>query len=82
MTRELIQKRVITVLGSHDKIPPEKLTLDSHFANDLGLNSLDVVEVMLAMEDEFGFEISDADAERLMCPSDIVQYIYDKEDIF
>jgi len=50
--------------------------------NDLGLDSLDHVEVIMAIEDEFGFEIPDADAERLMRPADIVQYIADKEDLY
>lgn len=50
--------------------------------NDLGLDSLDHVEVIMAMEDEFGFEIPDGDAERLVRPKDIVQYIADKEDIY
>lgn len=50
--------------------------------NDLGLDSLDHVEVIMAMEDEFGFEVPDSDAERLMKPADIVQYIADKNDVF
>lgn len=49
---------------------------------DLGLDSLDHVEVIMAMEDEFGFEIPDGDAERLVRPKDIIQYIADKEDIY
>lgn len=59
-----------------------QLSLDSHFVQDLGLDSLDHVEIIMAMEDEFGFEIPDADAERLLRPKDIVQYIADKEDVF
>lgn len=58
------------------------MSLDSHFMNDLGLDSLDHVEVIMAMEDEFGFEVPDSDAERLMKPADIVQYIADKNDVF
>lgn len=61
---------------------PFQLKTDSHFINDLGLDSLDHVEVVMAMEDEFGFEIPDGDAERLHRPADIVQYIADKEDIY
>ncbi|CAL1546432.1 unnamed protein product [Lymnaea stagnalis] len=82
LTLETIQKRVELVLKLYDKINPEKLTLDSHFMNDLGLDSLDQVEIIMAIEDEFGFEIPDADSERLMRPRDIVQYIADKEDIY
>ncbi|CAI9742165.1 carrier, mitochondrial isoform X2 [Octopus vulgaris] len=77
-----VQKRVILVLNLYDKIDANKLTLDSHFINDLGLDSLDTVEVIMAMEDEFGFEIPDADADRLFRPRDIIQYIADKDDIY
>jgi len=82
LTLDTIQQRVDLVLKLYDKINPEKLTQDSHFMNDLGLDSLDQVEIIMAIEDEFGFEIPDADSERLMRPRDIVQYIADKEDIF
>ncbi|KAK7507827.1 hypothetical protein BaRGS_00000792 [Batillaria attramentaria] len=82
LTLEMILQRVLLVLRLYDKIDPEKLTQDSHFINDLGLDSLDQVEIIMAMEDEFGFEIPDADSERLMRPRDIVQYIADKEDVF
>lgn len=50
--------------------------------NDLGLDSLDHVEIIMAIEDEFGFEIPDMDAERLLKPADIVRYVADKEDIY
>lgn len=54
-----IRDRVLLVLKLYDKVDPEKLTLESHFMNDLGLDSLDQVEVVMAMEDEFGerFEV-------------------------
>ncbi|CAB3261815.1 unnamed protein product [Arctia plantaginis] len=82
ITLELLKSRVLLVLQLYDKINPEKLSLESHFINDLGLDSLDHVEVIMAMEDEFGFEIPDVDAERLLRPKDIVQYIADKEDVY
>jgi len=77
-----IKDRVFLVLRLYDKVDPEKLSLDSHFINDLGLDSLDHVEVIMAMEDEFGFEIPDSDAEKLYRPRDIIQYIADKEDVY
>ena len=49
---------------------------------DLGLDSLDQVEIIMAMKDEFGFEIPDIDAEKLMCPQEIVDYIADKKDVY
>lgn len=79
---EFIKERVILVLNLYDKVDPAKLSVDSHFHKDLGLDSLDHVEVIMAMEDEFGFEIPDMDAEKLMSPKDIIRYIADKEDIF
>ncbi|XP_058835085.1 acyl carrier protein, mitochondrial isoform X1 [Topomyia yanbarensis] len=82
LTLQLIKERVLLVLKLYDKVNPEKLTLESHFINDLGLDSLDHVEVIMAMEDEFGFEIPDGDAEKLFRPADVVQYVADKEDIY
>eukprot|EP00745_Piridium_sociabile_P008453 TRINITY_DN157143_c0_g1_i1.p1 TRINITY_DN157143_c0_g1~~TRINITY_DN157143_c0_g1_i1.p1 ORF type:complete len:160 (-),score=22.75 TRINITY_DN157143_c0_g1_i1:507-959(-) len=78
-SEEAVQDRVLNVLKAYDKINAEKLSLDSHFINDLGLDSLDQVELIMAMEDAFGFEIPDADSERLMRPRDIVLYIADKD---
>ncbi|KAF7989101.1 hypothetical protein HCN44_007411 [Aphidius gifuensis] len=82
LTLDLIRDRVLLILNLYDKIDPKKLTLDSHFMNDLGLDSLDHVEVIMAIEDDFGFEIPDIDAEKLFKPSDIIRYIADKEDIY
>ncbi|KAK0073971.1 hypothetical protein PV325_008939 [Microctonus aethiopoides] len=82
LTLSLIQERVLLTLKLYDKINPTKLTLDSHFINDLGLDSLDHVEVIMAIEDEFGFEIPDIDAEKLLKPGDIIRYVADKEDIY
>jgi len=59
-----------------------QLNVESHFINDLGLDSLDHVEVIMAMEDEFGFEIPDSDAEKLLKPADIIKYVADKEDVY
>ena len=56
-SKEEIESRVLNVCKAFDKITADKLTLDSHFINDLGLDSLDHVEVIMAVEDEFGFEV-------------------------
>ncbi|XP_051558738.1 NADH:ubiquinone oxidoreductase subunit AB1a [Myxocyprinus asiaticus] len=82
LTLETIRDRVLYVLKLYDKINPEKLQATSHFMKDLGLDSLDQVEIIMAMEDEFGFEIPDAEAEKLMTPQEIVQYIADKKDVY
>ena len=49
----MIESRVLLVLRLCDKIDPERLTLDSHFTKDLGLDSLDQIDMIIAMEDEF-----------------------------
>ncbi|XP_014489328.1 PREDICTED: acyl carrier protein, mitochondrial isoform X1 [Dinoponera quadriceps] len=82
LSLDIIGQRVLLNLKLFDKVDVSKLTLESHFMNDLGLDSLDHVEIIMAIEDEFGFEIPDMDAERLLRPSDIVRYIADKEDVF
>uniref|UniRef100_A0A2K6FPD5 Acyl carrier protein n=1 Tax=Propithecus coquereli TaxID=379532 RepID=A0A2K6FPD5_PROCO len=82
LTLEGIKDRVLCVLKLYDKIDPEKLSVNSHFMKDLGLDSLDQVEIIMAMEDEFGFEIPNIDAEKLMYPQEIVDYIADKKDIY
>lgn len=75
-----IEARVINVCKAFDKITADKLTLDSHFINDLGLDSLDHVEVIMAVEDEFGFEVPDEHAEKLVTPALIAKYVADHQD--
>lgn len=54
--------------------------VNSHFMKDVGLDALDHVEIIMAMEDKFGFEIPDGEAERFACPQEIVDYIADTKD--
>ncbi|XP_040566652.1 acyl carrier protein, mitochondrial isoform X1 [Lepeophtheirus salmonis] len=82
MSIKKIEERILLVLNLYDKVDNSKLTLDSHFINDLGLDSLDHVEVIMAVEDEFGFEIPDDHADKLLTPRKLVRYIADHEDIY
>jgi len=82
LTFAQIEERVLGVLKLFDKVNPDKLTLDSSFINDLGLDSLDVVEIVMAIEDEFALEIPDNHAEKLSTPKDLVEYIADKTETF
>ena len=80
-----LSKVFFTIFYSISILQPiffSQLTLESHFINDLGLDSLDHVEIIMAMEDEFGFEIPDDHAEKLLTPAKIVQYVADHEDIY
>lgn len=78
---EEIRDRVMNVLSLYDKIDPEKLTLGSHFMKDLGLDSLDHVEIIVAIENDFAHEIPDNQAELLLTPQEIVDYLCDEFDI-
>ncbi|GMH11411.1 hypothetical protein Nepgr_013252 [Nepenthes gracilis] len=60
-----VADRVISVVKNFQKIDPVKVTPNSHFQNDLGLDSLDTVEVVMALEEEFGFEIPDNEADKI-----------------
>ncbi|XP_066349045.1 acyl carrier protein 2, mitochondrial-like [Miscanthus floridulus] len=61
-----VTERIIKVVKSFLKIDdPSKVTPDAHFKNDLGLDSLDAVEVVMALEEEFRFEIPDNEADKI-----------------
>lgn len=66
-----VKKVVIEQLG----VESEKVTLESSFINDLGADSLDTVELVMALEEEFNIEIPDEDAEKIKTVSDVVNYI-------
>ena len=70
-----VEKRVMEIIVEQLKVDPEVVTLEAHFIDDLGADSLDLVELIMAMEEEFGLEISDEDAEKLQTVQDAVNYI-------
>ncbi|XP_051132684.1 acyl carrier protein 1, mitochondrial [Andrographis paniculata] len=68
--------RVLDVIKSHPKVDPSKVTPDVHFTNDLGLDSLDTVEIVMAIEEEFKLEIPDKEADKIdSCPL-AIEYVY------
>jgi NADH dehydrogenase (ubiquinone) 1 alpha/beta subcomplex 1 len=76
-----LQDRTLTVVKLFDKVNPDKVTLEAHFINDLGLDSLDTVEIVMAFEDEFGVEISDEEAEKIFTCNDAVELLKVKMDV-
>ncbi len=70
-TFEKVKKIVIEKLG----VPEDKVTEDAKFINDLGADSLDVVEFVMEVEKEFDITISDEDATKLNTVGDAVKYI-------
>ncbi|EPY43578.1 NADH dehydrogenase (ubiquinone) 1 alpha/beta subcomplex 1 [Angomonas deanei] len=67
--------RVMEVVKNFEKVDASKVTPESHFVNDLGLSSLEVVEVVFAIEQEFILDIPDHDAEKIQSIPDAVEYI-------
>lgn len=68
-----VTDRVLGCLKNFQKVDPTKVTNTSHFMNDLGLDSLDAVEVVMSFEDEFAIEIPDADAEKIASAADAIK---------
>lgn len=73
-----INERVQAIIAEQLGVEEEKVTQDASFAEDLGADSLDLVELILALEEEFGIEIPDEDAEKINKVSDATQYIAEK----
>lgn len=70
-TEEDVKSVVVEQLG----VEPEKVTLESSFVEDLGADSLDTVELVMALEETFGIEIPDDKAENIITVGDAVGYI-------
>ncbi|KAL5769572.1 hypothetical protein ACOSP7_013726 [Xanthoceras sorbifolium] len=60
-----VSDRVVSVVKNFQKVDHSKVTPKAHFQNDLGLDSLDTVEIVMALEEEFGFEIPDNEADKI-----------------
>jgi acyl carrier protein len=68
---ERVQKIIVEQLG----VDPEKVTLEASFREDLGADSLDLVELIMAFEEEFGGEISDEEAQGIRTVGEAVAYL-------
>ena len=70
-TFDRVKKIIVDRLG----VDEAEITLEASFKEDLGADSLDVVELVMELEDEFGLEISDEDAEKITKVGEVVSYI-------
>ena len=73
-----ISSKVKKIVGDHLGIDEAKVNDDSSFIDDLGADSLDTVELVMAFEEEFGSEISDTEAEKILTVGDAVKFIESK----
>lgn len=75
-SKEILDK-VKDMIASQLGKSEDEITPDSSFIEDLGADSLDLVELIMSMEDEFGLEISDEDAENIVTVQDALNFIRD-----
>ena len=73
-----INKRVQELIGEQLGVPIEKVIPSASFVKDLGADSLDLVELVMALEEEYGIEIPDTDAEKIQTVQDAMRYIEDR----
>ena len=72
---ENISSKVKKIVADHLGIDEAKIQDDSSFIDDLGADSLDTVELVMAFEEEFGSEISDTEAEKILTVGDAIKFI-------
>lgn len=73
----MVFEKVQKIISENLNVPLEKVTMDTHLVDDLGADSLDAVELIMALEEEFDIEIPDSDAEKVVTVGDVVEYIKD-----
>ena len=71
----MIFEKVQKALAEQFEVSPDTITLDTNLVDDLGADSLDVVELIMSIEDEFGVSISDEEAASLVTVQRIVDYV-------
>jgi acyl carrier protein len=73
-----VEERIKSIIAEQLGVKPEEVTPEASFIDDLGADSLDTVELIMALEEEFGVEIPDEDAEKMTCVGDAIKYINEK----
>ena len=78
MDRMEIQEKIVEILEKHTSVDRASLAPDKDLKLDLGLDSLDVAEIVYEMEEAFGITITDESAERIRRISDTVDFVHEK----
>jgi acyl carrier protein len=78
MAEKSIEEKVKDIIVEQLGVNPEQVTPQASFIEDLGADSLDIVELVMAFEEEFSVEVPDEDAEKLQTVGDVVKYIEER----
>ena len=73
-----VNTKVKKIVADHLGVEEDKITNEASFIDDLGADSLDTVELVMAFEEEFGSEISDSEAEKILTVGDAIKFIEGK----
>jgi acyl carrier protein len=73
-----VQDKITEIIVEQLGVKPEEVVPEASFVDDLGADSLDTVELVMALEEEFGIEIPDEDAEKIQNVGDAIKYIDEK----
>jgi len=73
-----VEEKVKAIIAEQLGVKPEEVTTEASFVDDLGADSLDTVELVMAFEEEFSIEIPDEDAEKITTVGEAVKYIDEK----
>ncbi len=73
-----LEQRIKEIIADQLGVEVDKLNPNAKFVEDLGADSLDVVELVMAFEEEFGIEIPDEDAEKIRTVGDVIDYLKEK----
>jgi acyl carrier protein len=78
MSEKSIEEKVKDIIVEQLGVNPEQVTPTASFIEDLGADSLDIVELVMAFEEEFSVEVPDEDAEKLQTVGDVIKYIEER----
>jgi acyl carrier protein len=73
-----VEEKIKSIIAEQLGVKAEEVTPQASFIDDLGADSLDTVELIMALEEEFGVEIPDEDAEKMTTVGDAIKYIEEK----